>query len=570
MNYAIYGINRVAKDFMYMFPELNITAFVDDNYHGSEYDGKKVFPSGSLTYVREIADSVIICGFDNKDKENKLVSLECKHFTDYLFADDFFESVNDYGKKINPANKKVVIWGTGDNAKKFSVYFPHFNPIFYIDSYKNTDVFFEKPVKKPDNISNWNEYFVIIAVQKDQEIVDRLKKIGMQQDTDFVNANVVMNTPSEMLRATIYDKHMYNLHCLTPLNHLELLTDGNLYCCCSTFMRSIGSVKNGQISDVWKSKIHRIICLSVLNRTYTFCKKNMCPLFFGKNNMTQFDEHSLMQCKYEEMRPTPAVTAIGFDYTCNLKCETCRNETRVAVKDEQERMFRLADLTINELLAKTEFFVLAGDGEVFFSPAYKKIYQSPQMNNVPYIRILSNGTLFNEDNWDVFKKNKSGKILLTASVDAATKATYESIRRNGNFDILKRNMKFAGDLRKHGDLAYFRMNFVVQRHNYQEIPAFIKWGMEIGADEVFFTKILNWGTFSADEFRQISMFEDDGITPKQELKIVLDNPLLKEKIVDLGTIRYGHDTATDIDIYNYYMWELERKVPGLFKETLHK
>lgn len=206
----------------------------------------------------------------------------------------------------------------------------------------------------------------------------------------------------------------------------------------------------------------------------------------------------------------------------------------------------------------------ARDSEVFVSEAYKRIYQSTNMNHIDYIRILSNGTLFNEKNWKEFKKNKNGKILLTASVDAATKETYEAIRRNGNFDTLKANMAFAGELRRKGELAYLRMNFVVQKRNYKEMIDFVKWGLEIGADEVFFTKILNWGTFSADDFKEISMMEADGITAKPELKKIIEDPIMKNKIVDLGTIQYAHTTSDDVDVENYYIWEMERKVEGLF------
>ena len=129
-------------------------------------------------------------------------------------------------------------------------------------------------------------------------------------------------------------------------------------------------------------------------------------------------------------------------------------------------------------------------------------------------------------------------------------------------------MAFAGKLRQMGELSYFRMNFVVQKRNYQEMIDFVKWGLEIGADEVFFTKILNWGTYSEEEFKEISMMEEDGVTPKAELKQILDDPIMKNKIVDLGTIQYAHTTVDDVNVGNYYVWELERKVEGLFDETV--
>ena len=49
-----------------------------------------------------------------------------------------------------------------------------------------------------------------------------------------------------------------------------------------------------------------------------------------------------------------------------------------------------------------------------------------------------------------------------------------------------------------------RFNFVVQKMNYKEMPDFVKWGLELDVDEVFFTKILNWGTYTDEEFKELS------------------------------------------------------------------
>ena len=60
------------------------------------------------------------------------------------------------------------------------------------------------------------------------------------------------------------------------------------------------------------------------------------------------------------------------------------------------------------------------------------------------------------------------------------------------------------------------------------------------------------------------MFEKDTVTPKPELQEILNRPIMKNKIVDLGTIQYAHQKVEGDDFYNYYMWELERKIPKLF------
>jgi len=280
----------------------------------------------------------------------------------------------------------------------------------------------------------------------------------------------------------------------------------------------------------------------------------MCPLFVGKS----VAEKGIEENTYKEMAVYPETLAVGYDSTCNLACSTCRDCIHVAQGEEKEIANHISEIIKEDYLKHCKFLIMAGDGEVFLSPAYRTIYSDKQCNP-PYIRILTNGMLFNEKTWTKFKHEKTGKIMLTVSIDAATKETYEKIRRNGNFDILKRNMEFASTLRKNGELRYFRLNFVVQRDNYQEMPLFVRWGKELHVDEIFFTKILNWGTYTDEKFKEVSMMELDGITPKEELLDVMNTPEMHEDIVDMGTIQYGHKIDETECVENYYMWELEKR-----------
>ena len=96
------------------------------------------------------------------------------------------------------------------------------------------------------------------------------------------------------------------------------------------------------------------------------------------------------------------------------------------------------------------------------------------------------------------------------------------------------------------------------------MPAFVKWGEQLGCDEVFFTKILNWGTYSDEEFERVSMMEKDGITPKKALLDVISNPIMQSEIVDMGTIQALHKRDVVDIVENYYMWELEKRGGELF------
>ncbi len=565
MKYAVYGVNRVMKDFLYFFDDIEVTIFFDDEE--SEESGLSVIDINKYDYYKDKFEQLIVCGFEIKDKLEKLDEMKLVYKEDYIKERDFFSKLDSF--QINPCNKPVYVWGIGIRATKFLNINKRFEIKGFIDSFGKEEFFCNKQVVRPDNIKCWKDIYVIIAVSDDEEIKKYLNEKGLCEYIDFCNSFDISNSVAGMLERTMFDKAHYDLSCVTMLNHVEVIPEGDIYCCCTTIADArIGRINPDIFDDIWKSHMHKVLCLSNVNHTYTFCKKEMCPFFINKECQNIDNTAIDISKPYKRMEAHPKVAAIGYDFSCNLRCETCRDEFRIAHGDGLRKSMELSNIVKDSILPYCDFFILAGDGEVFVSKAYKELYKSTEMNDLKYIRILSNGTLFNEKNWEEFKQNKKGKIMLTVSVDAASKETYEAIRRGGNFDILKKNMEFASKLRKSGELAYFRMNFVVQKRNYKEIIPFIKWGLELVADEVFFTKILNWGTFSKEEFQFVSMMEEDGITPKKELEDVLNHPIINNKIVDLGTIRYAHIEVRDKEIENYYMWELERKVPNLFTENI--
>lgn len=562
MRYIILGVNRVTKDFLYVFEEINPIFVVDDEYPNLLFENIQVEKSNALITRRDEYDQIIVCGIDKEKYISILNRIGYEYGNEYVHERDLFVQLDE--NPLNGKKKKVCVWGTGRYAERFTEWNDVYDIEFYIDSKKKLPEYNGKKVVSPEIVDDFKNYFVIVAISNDDSVVLYLEKLGLREYDDYINIVKLMNQPSIMLEQTIFgESHYVDVHCNTMLNHAELMEDGKIYDCCSTFMYSpIGKIGDNSFKDVWNSMAHKIKCLSLQNKTYTFCKKNMCPLFIKKEATNECQ--AVLQQPYKKMKEAPTTVLLAYDSTCNLKCESCREEIKVARGIELEKALKMSQIAKDEMLADAEFLIMAGSGEVFFSKAYEVVYRSEEAGKIPYIRLLSNGMLFNEKNWKQFYEGKTGKIMLTVSVDAATKETYETLRRNGNFDVLKRNMEFAAGLRKEGKLSYFRLNFVVQQKNYTEMPAFVEWGMHLGVDEVFFTKIMNWGTYSPEEYAEISMMEADGVTPKDEFVEVLNHPLMKERIVDMGTIRYGHEEVQETVIDNYYRWELERKVADLF------
>lgn len=567
IRYAIYGVNRVAKDFLYIFDDLRYTVcFASDNENGKKFEkiiNVPVFSDSEIVSHRADFDMIIVCDFDFTRKVNVLMKMGMKLGDDYVLAEDLLESLNTV--VINPDNKPVYVWGAGRNGEKvYQNLTGRFQIDRYIDRNPQDGWFHEYNVVSPDAVNDWRNHFTIVSVKKNDEILSCLNNLGLKHFEDYCTFDEFMNVPSEMLRKTIFQKEVYDFQCETMLNHVEVGGDGALMCCCSTFINNdIGRIEKGvTFESKWDSIVHKIMCLSNVNRTYSFCLTQMCPFFIKKEYL--YDYH--LAEPYRKMEKSPRTVAVGFDFTCNLKCSTCRSDFRIASKKQQAEMMMLSDTIKEEVLPGCEFLIMAGDGEVLLSKPYQSIYDDDRMKNVKWLRLLTNGLLFTQEKWQELRSHTDAKIMMTVSIDAASSDTYSKIRRGGNFELLKKRMEYAALLRAGGELSYLRFNFVVQRENYKEMTDFVKWGESLGIDECFFTKILNWGTYTREEFKKISMMEEDGITPKPELQEVLDNPIMKHSIVDLGTIRYQHEEASIDDVDNYYRWELERKVHGLFHE----
>lgn len=553
----IYGIGKVQRDFQYIFHKLNVIGYLSDLKDNDTIYNKPIYGHDELKKVD--FDSIIICSFDKEDKGAFLTSQGYAYERDYIFADDLFYLL-DYPLTQKVANRKLIVWGTGKSSERFVANVLETEIDCYMDN--NINLRGTKingiVVKHPSDIDykEWQNYFIIVASTYYWDIKKQLEEYGLNENLDFVWNKIITEQPSKLLKTTIYSKEKYEMACETMLNNYEVERDGQISCCCTTFVnKRIGNLICQDFKDIWNSNVHRVMCLSILNKTYSFCNKKMCPLLMHKELKMQEDNQE--EIVYQEVNKYPTHVLIGIDNTCNLYCVSCRDKLSKACGSELEKSELLANKIIEQNLSNLEFLGLAGDGEVFLSKVYKKIWTSPNCNTAKKIRILSNGTLFNEKNWNEFSYEKESEIYLSISIDAARKATYESIRRGGNFDVLLRNLEFASKLRSENKLKYLQLNFVVQKNNYTEMVEFIELGKRLGVDKVFFAKILDWGTYSEQEFQEISMFDKNG-QPKEEMTKELTNPIFKEKIVDLGTLFWEHNKEEKNGVYNFYEWEINQ------------
>jgi radical SAM protein with 4Fe4S-binding SPASM domain len=175
---------------------------------------------------------------------------------------------------------------------------------------------------------------------------------------------------------------------------------------------------------------------------------------------------------------------------CNLKCTMCpRQGTENLVE---------VDITDNVLKPLLDIsrdlsgILLQGLGEPLL---YKNIYDvisllKSEMNENSEVGLTTNATLLNEN--AARKLLDSGLDFLYFSVDAASKATYETIRIGADFDQVMRNIRQCIKYRETSglDKPRFMMNFVIMQQNHQEITAFAELTAELGVENVTYSRCL--------------------------------------------------------------------------------
>jgi hypothetical protein len=149
------------------------------------------------------------------------------------------------------------------------------------------------------------------------------------------------------------------------------------------------------------------------------------------------------------------------------------------------------------------------------------------------IRLSTNGLLFTERMWNMICHDAIDAI--DVSIDAATPATY-ALNRGGDFDLLLRNLDFMGKLRRRSALASFEMHFVVQANNFLEMPAFARLGFGFHCDMVCFKQLVNWGTYSAEEYSARAV-QHPGHPQHHDFLEVLRDPVFRHPAV------YLHDLS---------------------------
>lgn len=325
--------------------------------------------------------------------------------------------------------------------------------------------------------------------------------------------------PYVMMLQTYYAPMVEQPFCSRPFTHAVINSNCEFHFCCGDWSLGVQNIlKQTDLQNIWNSIEAKIYRLSMINRTYSFCRWGRCVYLQAnpkKNNeLIRF---------HMEPKEIPDSLEIGIDKTCNLFCESCRECVIVEIGKRKENIERAKSIIENsEWLEKCKTILLGGQGEVFFSPVYRELmYQANKKRKT--LDLRTNGILLSEGEFDKLREIYC-ELRIIVSIDAATKQTYDKLRRSNDpyaWEKLNHNLKMLSERRSCGVLNFFQINMCVQKKNYAEIPEFISMGETLGVDKIYLTPIRNWGTYSEEEFDKIQIFNENKVL-KPEVKKVIE------------------------------------------------
>jgi len=339
------------------------------------------------------------------------------------------------------------------------------------------------------------------------------------------------------------------LFCSKPFRWFEVSEvneKGEVFLCCPSWLDTpIGNLRYQSVEEIWNGEKAQEIRRSILDGSFEYCNRSRCPYLQTISGAVEIVE----DVKDEDLKAAiekeltilphgPREIICSYDKSCNLSCPSCRTGIIVETANKQQ-ILEIQGKIQNEALRDAHLLYITGSGDPFGSPFFRKWLQTMKREDIKSIKKIhlhTNAQLWTPQMWATIPKEIQEIVRdVGISIDAASSETYSINRRGGSFERLLENLEFISTLRKSGPLGWVGISMVVQENNFMEMPDFVRLGKRLGFDTVYFSQLVNWGTFSEEEFRNRAIYLP--AHPKHsEFVDLLKDEIFNESLVDLGNL----------------------------------
>jgi sulfatase maturation enzyme AslB (radical SAM superfamily) len=337
--------------------------------------------------------------------------------------------------------------------------------------------------------------------------------------------------------------------CAKPFESIEMQENGSIYLCCPVWVPTrAGNLVSGNAREIWNSQRAQAIRAAILDGSFAYCDKAMCPEIQAGTLPTVDDARkdpryrAIIDAKQTVIAGIPRFINMAHDRSCNLSCPSCRTQKISHVKGAAYNLTKkLHDKLVDEFLGEpsAQDFTLSvtGSGDPFGSRIFREFLRGFDGAKFPNMKLnlQTNGVLLNAKEWKRIEKLHANVNAVIVSFDAASAATYDITRRGGHWGELIKNMAMIGALRREGTVKYLRLDYVVQDVNFREMEDFVKLAKTFSPDVIYFSRAAFWGTWTRAEFREKCVWEP-AHPAHAEFVEMISRPVFDDPLVTLGNL----------------------------------
>jgi radical SAM protein with 4Fe4S-binding SPASM domain len=201
-----------------------------------------------------------------------------------------------------------------------------------------------------------------------------------------------------------------------------------------------------------------------------------CAALFNIGLTTEPDYLSTI--RPDEFGP-PEFVEIEPIHNCNLRCVMCH------VSYQEVSRVKIDPSFVDKMIGMSgKWAVVGGEFEPMSHPEIAQILRG-LTNQGMKIDLTSNGTLFTDRAIDLIADCNIRR--LTISFDGILKNTFESIRRNADYEVtLERIKKFKESVLQHNPTCKFNLNYTVMVNNVEEMADAVTYWEAAGFDHIGF------------------------------------------------------------------------------------
>lgn len=338
------------------------------------------------------------------------------------------------------------------------------------------------------------------------------------------------------------------LFCSKPFTWFEVIQGndiGEVYVCCPAWLDTpIGNLRYQSVKEIWNSQKAREIRHSIHDGSFKYCNRSRCPFLQMVlkpveriEDVTDVELKASIEKQLTVLPYGPREINCSYDRSCNLSCPSCRTEVIIERK-KKKHIMEVQNKICKEALKDAQLIYITGSGDPFGSPFFRKWLQTMKKRDMPRLERLhihTNAQLWTPKMWKTIP-GEIQQIVKTAeiSIDAASSETYSKNRRGGSFERLLENLKFISTLHESIPMDWVGISMVVQENNFREMPDFVRLSKRFGFG-VYFSKLVDWGTFTKDEFTHRAVHLPSHPRYKEFIALLKDK-IFNDPLVCLGNL----------------------------------